>query len=223
MQNHQLSPYLYLSISIFIPATLSTFLLSLQEPEVDTPVNSDDIESTEEADYVEEGEQLKPRQRSLPSYIKKEKPIISSESSEDDDDDDDDKDKKSQLGKDDDDSFPDIPDEEDDDIPVLEALFDEDDEVIRPSLKRTHPRIRKAAESDGSDSETSTGKFFFQTRRFRFFGLSNPDSVIIPVLRIRIFSIPDPGSKRFSDPRSGSASKNLSILAQKIVSKLSEI
>ncbi len=135
---------------------------------MDTPVNSDDIESTEEADYVEEGEQLKPRQRSLPSYIKKEKPIISSESSEDDDDDDDDKDKKSQLGKDDDDSFPDIPDEEDDDIPVLEALFDEDDEVIRPSLKRTHPRIRKAAESDGSDSETSTGKFF-QTCRFRFF------------------------------------------------------
>ncbi len=154
---------------------------------MDTPVNSDDIESTEEADYVEEGEQLKPRQRSLPSYIKKEKPIISSESSEDDDDDDDDTgDKKSQRGKDDDDSFPDIPDEEDDDIPVLEALFDEDDEVIRPSLKRTQPRIRKAAESDGSESETSTGKFF-QTRRIRIFGLPDPDPVIIPVLRIRIF------------------------------------
>ncbi len=145
---------------------------------MDTPVNSDDIESTEEADYVEEGEQLKPRQRSLPSYIKKEKPIISSESSEDDDDDDDgDKDKKSRLGKDDDDSFPDIPDEEDD-IPVLEALFDEDDEVIRPSLKRTHPRIRKAAESDGSDSETSIGKFF-QTCRIRIFGLPDFEPLII--------------------------------------------
>jgi hypothetical protein len=173
----------------------------LQEPEVDTPVNSDDIESTEEADYVEEGEQLKPRQRSLPSYIKKEKPIISSESSEDDDDDDGDEDKKSRLGKDDDDSFPDIPDEEDDDIPVLEALFDEDDEVIRPSLKRTHPRIRKAAESDGSDSETSTGKFF-QTCRFRFFCLPDPGPVIISVLRIRIFS--HPGSQIQGQKDSGS-------------------
>jgi hypothetical protein len=35
------------------------------------------------------------------------------------------------------------------------------------------------------------------------------------------FSIPDPGSKRF--PGSGSATKNLSILTQKIISKLSEI
>jgi hypothetical protein len=35
--------------------------------------------------------------------------------------------------------------------------------------------------------------------------------------------VPDPGSKRFPDPVSGSASKNLSILTQKIVSKLSII
>ncbi len=42
--------------------------------------------------------------------------------------------------------------------------------------------------------------------------------------RILIFlSIPDPGSKRFSDPGSGSESKNLGILTRKIVSKLSEI
>jgi hypothetical protein len=39
----------------------------------------------------------------------------------------------------------------------------------------------------------------------------------------RIFFIPNPGSKRFPDQGSGSASKNLSILTQKIVSKLSEI
>jgi hypothetical protein len=41
--------------------------------------------------------------------------------------------------------------------------------------------------------------------------------------RIRNFSIPDPGSKRFPDPGSGSELKNLSILTQKIVSMLSEI
>jgi hypothetical protein len=33
-----------------------------------------------------------------------------------------------------------------------------------------------------------------------------------PGSRIRIFSIPDPGSKRFPDPASASASKSLSIL-----------
>ncbi len=37
------------------------------------------------------------------------------------------------------------------------------------------------------------------------------------------FSIPDPGSKQFLNPGSASASKNLSILTQKIVFKLSEI
>ncbi len=42
-------------------------------------------------------------------------------------------------------------------------------------------------------------------------------------IQIRIFSIPDPGSIRFPDPGSESASKNLSILTQKIVSKLSEL
>jgi hypothetical protein len=41
--------------------------------------------------------------------------------------------------------------------------------------------------------------------------------------RIPIFSIPDPGSRVKKTPRSASASKNLSILIQKIVSKLSEI
>ncbi len=131
-------------------------MLYNQEPDYDSPVSCDDLESQDEADYVEEAEQLKPRQRSLPSYIKKEKPIISSESDDDDDDDDDGAAVKGlgQLGKD---AFQDIlDDDEDDDIPVLESLFDEDDEIIRPSLKRTQPKVRKA-ESDGSDSETSTG------------------------------------------------------------------
>jgi hypothetical protein len=42
---------------------------------------------------------------------------------------------------------------------------------------------------------------------------------VYPGSRIRIFSIPDPVSKRFLDP--GNASKNLSILTKKNVSKLS--
>ncbi len=50
---------------------------------------------------------------------------------------------------------------------------------------------------------------------------------VYPGSRIQIFStrITDPGSKRFPDPGSGSASasKNLRILTQKIVSMLSEI
>jgi hypothetical protein len=46
-----------------------------------------------------------------------------------------------------------------------------------------------------------------------------PDPNFFPTL------IPDPGSKRFPDLESGSASasKNLSILTQNVVSKLSEI
>ena len=127
------------------------------------PVNADDIESHDEADYVEEAEQLKPRQRSLPSYIKKEKPIISSESDDDEDEDDDNK-AAATTGKDD--EFPDIPDDEDDDIPVLEALFDEDDEVIRPSLKRTKPKIRKA-ETESSESDASSGMLLFENKFFK--------------------------------------------------------
>jgi hypothetical protein len=41
--------------------------------------------------------------------------------------------------------------------------------------------------------------------------------------RIRIFPVPDPGSRVKKIPGSASASKNLSILTQKIVFKLSEI
>jgi hypothetical protein len=45
--------------------------------------------------------------------------------------------------------------------------------------------------------------------------------MFIPGPESDFFSIPDPGSKSDADP--GSASKNLSILTQRIVSKLSEI
>jgi hypothetical protein len=38
---------------------------------------------------------------------------------------------------------------------------------------------------------------------------------VFPGYRIRFFSLPDPGSKRFPDPGSASTSKNISILNQK--------
>ena len=41
----------------------------------DAPLKSEEVESHDEEDYVEESEVV-PRDRSLPSYIKKEKPII---------------------------------------------------------------------------------------------------------------------------------------------------
>jgi hypothetical protein len=46
---------------------------------------------------------------------------------------------------------------------------------------------------------------------------------VYPGFRIRIFSIPDPGVKKIPGSGTASASKNLSILTQKCVSKLSEI
>ncbi len=61
------------------------------------------------------------------------------------------------------------------------------------------------------------------------FSLLEYFSVADPACLFRIpdpnFSIPDPGSRMLSlkDPNSGSASKNLSILNQKLVFKLSEI
>jgi hypothetical protein len=48
-------------------------------------------------------------------------------------------------------------------------------------------------------------------------GFFIPDPIFFP------FRISDKGSKRFPDPGSASAYKNLSILTQKVVSKLSEI
>ena len=38
-------------------------------------MKSEDVEVGEEADHVEEGD-VRPRERALPSYIKKEKPVI---------------------------------------------------------------------------------------------------------------------------------------------------
>merc|ERR1712173_504246 len=38
------------------------------------------------------------------------------------------------------------------DLPVIEALFGEDDEIVRPSSKRKAPRVRKFTESSEENS-----------------------------------------------------------------------
>ena len=47
----------------------------IKEPVEDEPLKSEDVEVGEEDDHVDEGD-VRPRERALPSYIKKEKPII---------------------------------------------------------------------------------------------------------------------------------------------------
>merc|ERR1711874_229530 len=87
-----------------------------EEPKDDnSPPNDDEVDDAiEEEDDVEDDD-LKPRERSLPSYIKKPKPIISSESEE---------------------VVDELKDQE-----TFEALISEDDEVVRPPSKRKQPKI----------------------------------------------------------------------------------
>ena len=100
------------------------------------------IEDVEEDEEEIEDDDLKPRERSLPSYIKKPKPIISSESEDEDEDD--------------------IEEEEEEEVDVKDqqetfealSLIDEDDEVVRPPSKRKQPKIRKR--SSGSDEESES-------------------------------------------------------------------
>merc|ERR1712156_659228 len=57
----------------------------LDEHDEDIPITESDVQDVEDDDYVEE-EDIKPRERALPSYIKKEKgPLISSESEDEED------------------------------------------------------------------------------------------------------------------------------------------
>merc|ERR1712113_509244 len=112
-------------------------------------MGEEDIIDVEDSDYVDE-QNLKPRDRALPSYIKKEKkPMISSES---EDEEEENKEAESE------DSGPKITAddylEDDVDPAVIAALFAEDDEVVRPSVKRKAPKERKISESsDASDEE----------------------------------------------------------------------
>jgi len=46
----------------------------IDEPEEDIPLREDDVVDVEEEDYVDE-EDIKQRERAIPSYIKKEKKI----------------------------------------------------------------------------------------------------------------------------------------------------
>merc|ERR1712096_195930 len=107
----------------------------------------DDIVDVEDDDYVDEDE-IKPRERAIPSYIKKEKkPLISSES--EDDEEEEPVEGGLHIGAGD--FLEDFPD---DDLPVIEALFGENDEIIRPTTKRKAPRERKFTETSESDDRS---------------------------------------------------------------------
>ena len=58
----------------------------MKEHDEDIPIKEEDIEDIEDDDYVDQ-EDLKPRNRAMPSYMKKEtKPALSSESEVEDED-----------------------------------------------------------------------------------------------------------------------------------------
>jgi len=120
----------------------------LDEHDEDPPITESDVQDIEDDDYVEE-EDIKPRERALPSYIKKEKgPLISSES-EDEDEDEEAEDEGPQITADD--YLEDFPEE---DIRVIEALFADDDEVVRKtSGKRKAPTVRNISESSDEEDE----------------------------------------------------------------------
>jgi len=120
----------------------------IDEPEEDIPLREDDVVDVEEEDYVDEDD-IKQRERAIPSYIKKEKkPLISSESEDNDEEEEEAQDEGPQIGAGD--FLEDFPD--DVDLPVIEALFGEDDEIVRPSSKRKAPRVRKITESSEENS-----------------------------------------------------------------------
>merc|ERR1712203_821923 len=98
-------------------------------------------------------EDIKPRERALPSYIKKEKgPLISSES-EDEDEEEEAEEEGPQITADD--YLEDFPEE---DINVIEALFAEDDEVVRKTTKRKAPKVKNISESSDEEEEDEDGE-----------------------------------------------------------------
>jgi len=125
----------------------------LDEHDEDPPITESDVQDIEDDDYVEE-EDIKPRERALPSYIKKEKgPLISSES-EDEDEDEEAEDEGPQITADD--YLEDFPEE---DIRVIEALFADDDEVVRKtSGKRKAPTVRNISESSDEEEDEDDGE-----------------------------------------------------------------
>lgn len=116
----------------------------IEEHDEDIPIKEEDIEDIEDDDYVDQ-EDLKPRNRAMPSYIKKEtKPALSSESEVEDED-------TEEVESED--NSPKITEDDylgdDIDPAVIAALFAEADEVVRPSAKRKAPKERKLSESTG--------------------------------------------------------------------------
>merc|ERR1712203_224771 len=119
----------------------------------DIPITESDVQDVEDDDYVGE-EDIKPRERALPSYIKKEKgPLISSES-EDEEEEEEPEDVGPQITADD--YLEDFPEE---DIRVIEALFADDDEVVRKtSGKRKAPTVRNISESSDEEEDEDDGE-----------------------------------------------------------------
>merc|ERR1711962_1667755 len=124
----------------------------LDEHDEDIPITESDVQDVEDDDYVEE-EDIKPRERALPSYIKKEKgPLISSES-EDGEEEEEVEEEGPQITADD--YLEDFPEE---DIRVIEALFAEDDEVVRKTTKRKAPKVRNISESSDEEEDEDREK-----------------------------------------------------------------
>ena len=101
------------------------------------------VQVPKELEDDDDQEELKPRERAMPSYIKKEKkPALSSDSEVEDGD-------TEEVEVED--NIPKITEDDylgdDIDPAVSGALFAESDEVVRPSAKRKAPKERKISES----------------------------------------------------------------------------
>ena len=101
------------------------------------------VQVPKELEDDDDQEELKPRERAMPSYIKKEKkPALSSDSEVEDGD-------TEEVEVED--NIPKITEDDylgdDIDPAVSGALFAEADEVVRPSAKRKAPKERKISES----------------------------------------------------------------------------
>merc|ERR1719203_284978 len=118
-----------------------------EDPKVDPPLQVDEMEDNLDEDDKELGdsEDMKPRERSIPSYIKKVKPYISSES---------------ELGDEDEDAEEEEEDDDDleqalEDVENVEVWFSDNDEIVRPPSKRKKPKERKRSSESEEDSDAS--------------------------------------------------------------------
>merc|ERR1719193_1637041 len=132
------------------------------EPPLDPPLKAEEMsamcgaddDEDDKEDDADSADPQTPRQRALPSFIKKE---VASSSEETDDDDTETEceainvRQERTIGPED---YTDFQNIEEEDIPLVEALFMENDEIIRPSERRHAPRQRKPlSETDESQQD----------------------------------------------------------------------